>query len=776
MMLLLSGVSVPSLAQGTAANMPAPQDAAAVDRRVLPVQPAPFQGQIGTTYKTSRPDYAPPVQAPAGAPNVLLIMTDDVGFGAASTFGGPVPTPNLDRLASRGLRYNRFHTTAMCSPTRASLLTGRNPHNVGTGYLADGSAGYPGYNGEIPRSAASIAKVLKLNGYSTAMIGKHHNIPGGQKSAAGPFDLWPTGLGFEHFYGFIGGDTDQWHPLLYRNTERVHDEPQHGETLDHLFVDDALSWLHTQKAAAPDKPFFLYLAPGTAHAPHQAPPEWIAKFKGKFDSGWDQLRSETLKRQIAQGVAPRGTKLTPRPDAIPAWSSLSPAEQAADARMMEVFAGMLAYQDAQIGRLLDELDRMGQTENTFIIFIEGDNGGSAEGNVSGSMNELGTLANGVVETTESKTALMDRMGGPGTYQLYPVGWSWATNSPFQWTKQVASHLGGTRNGMVVSWPARIQDQGKIRSNFTHVIDVAPTILEAIGLPVPVTVEGVQQQPIDGQSMMYSFAPNAPEKPRTQYFELAGSRAIYKDGWLANTTPGRLPWHASGGQTPLEEYKWELYDLRKDFSQSTDLAAKEPERLAEMKALWTEEAKRSQVFPLDDRLGGRSLGSRDPEQRKQFVYWGAGITVTPSDGPPFGFGSFSLTADIIVPDGGASGVLLADGSRLAGWSFFLDNGRPVMVHATSIQPGGQHRVAAAETIPAGPAQIRYDYKGRGMMRGGTVRISVNGRTVAEGDIPKSAFVLANGDLETGQDTGEPVTDYSNTTQFSGIINKISVDLN
>lgn len=775
LVLLLSGVSGVALAQTAAPAPVSPQGAGDVDRRVLPVQQSPFRGRIGATHEASRPDYAPPVRAPAGAPNVLLIMTDDVGFGATGTFGGATPTPNLDRLAARGLRYTRFHTTAMCSPTRAALLTGRNPHTVGTGYLADGNAGYPGYNGEIPRSAATIAKTLRLNGYNTAMIGKHHNVPGGQKSAAGPFDLWPTGLGFEHFYGFLGGDTDQWRPLLYRNTERVQDTPRAGETLDHLFVEDAVSWLHTQKAAAPDKPFFLYLAPGTAHAPHQAPAEWIAKFKGQFDGGWDQLRGETLKRQIALGVAPRGAKLTPRPEAIPAWSSLSATEQAANARMMEVFAGMLAYQDAQIGRLLDELDRMGQADNTLVIFIQGDNGGSAEGGVSGSMNEIGTMANGVVETAQSKAAMMDRMGGPGTYQLFPVGWAWATNSPFQWTKQVASHLGGTRNGMVVSWPARIREQGEVRSTFAHVVDIAPTILEAAGLPAPVTVEGAAQQPIDGHSMVDSFASDTPEKPRTQYFELAGSRAIYKDGWFANTTPGRLPWQLSGGSTPISDYGWELYDLRKDFSQSTNLAAKEPERLAQMKALWASEAERSQVFPLDDRLGGRALGSREPKQRKQFVYWSGGLTLPASDGPPFGFGSFSLTADIVVPEAGASGVLLANGSQFAGWSFFLDKGRPAMTHAVSIQPGGQFRVAATKAVSPGPAQIRYDYESRGLMRGGAVRISVNGELVAEGDIARSALVVANGDLETGQDRGEPVTNYADGADFSGAIRKISVDL-
>ncbi|WP_375195192.1 arylsulfatase [Sphingobium sp.] len=753
-------------------------DGATLNRAILPPPPPAFRGTIGQTYKDSRPYYAPQVKAPAGAPNVVVVLTDDVGFGAASTFGGPVPTPNLDRLAARGLRYTRFHTTAMCSPTRASLLTGRNHHAVGAGIVTDTASGYPGYDGAIPRSAASIAQILRYNGYSTAMIGKHHNVPTSEQSPAGPFTHWPTGLGFDHFFGFIGGDADQWRPRLYRGVELTDERPPAGETLDHILFDDAISWVHTQKAAAPDKPFFLYIAPGSAHAPHQAPAEWIAKFRGKFDSGWDALRTETLHRQVKSGIAPKGTQLTPRPDSIPAWSSLTPEDRAADARMMEVFAGMLAYQDAQFGRLLDELDRMGQSDNTLIIFIEGDNGGSAEGGIEGTLNEIGRLANNMVDTPATKAAAMDKMGGPGQSLLYPVGWSWATNSPFQWMKQVGSHLGGMRNGMVVAWPARIADKGGIRTAFSHVTDIMPTVLEAVGLPQPTSVDGVAQQPVDGVSIAYSFDKGIPEKPRTQYFELIGNRALYKDGWLANTTPGRLPWKMGGsGMSPLD-YKWELYDLRTDFSQSRDLAAKEPQRLEEMKALWDEQARRNQVYPLDDRQGDRSNGVL-PEGagRKLYEYWSGGISVPQAVAPRFGWGSFSLEADVVLPRNTSHGVLAATGSLLGGWSFYLDDGKPAIIHAASHQAGDQWVVAATQPLAAGPARIRYDYASSGFGRGGKVTISVNGQQVAQGEIKRNATFSAglSETFDTGRDTGEEVAAYPKGSEFDGTIKSIIVKL-
>lgn len=764
--------SVPGLSQSQSSAAPE----ASADRTVLPVQPTPYRGTIGMTYRDSRPYYAPPVKAPAGAPNILVVLTDDVGFGAASTFGGPVPTPNLDRLAARGLRYTRFHTTAMCSPTRAALLTGRNHHAVGTGIVTDTASGYPGYSGAIPASAASVAQILRYNGYSTAMVGKHHNVPANEQSPAGPFNHWPTGLGFDHFYGFIGGDADQWHPRLYRGVEAVDDRPPPGETLDRMLFDDAIGWVHTQKAAAPDKPFFLYVAPGSAHAPHQAPAEWIARFRGKFDAGWDALRDETLRRQVKAGIAPKGTRLTPRPEAIPAWSSLTAEDRQADARMMEVFAGMLAYQDAQFGRLLDELDRMGVSDNTLIIFIEGDNGGSAEGGVEGTLNEIGRLANGVVETPATKLAAIEQMGGPGTSQLYPVGWSWATNSPFQWMKQVGSHLGGTRNGMVVSWPSHIADKGGVRTAFAHVTDITPTVLEAAGLPQPTRVDGIAQQPVDGVSFAYSFDKGVPEKPRTQYFELLGNRGIYKDGWLANTVPARLPWQMGGsGMSPLD-YKWELYDLRKDFSQSHNLAASEPKRLEDMKALWDAEARRNQVYPLDDRQGDRSNGVLPAGAgRKSFDYWGGGISVPQAVAPRFGWGSFTLEADVVLPGSASHGVLAATGSGLSGWSFYLEDGKPAVIHAASHRADDKWVISATSPLPAGPARIRYDFASAGMGRGGKMTISVDGRQVAQGEIKRSAILSAGlgESFDTGRDTGEEVTTYPHGSSFDGTIRAITV---
>lgn len=772
----LSSIGTAHAAQAAQASDPAPAEI------VLPKPPAPFQGVIGDTYAESRPAFPAPVKAPAGAPNILLILTDDVGFAAASTFGGLIPTPNLDRLAREGLRYNRFHTTAMCSPTRASLLTGRNHHAVGTGLVTDIASGYPGYTGIIPRSAATVAEILRLNGYNTAWIGKHHNLPNSEMSAAGPFDHWPTGLGFEYFYGFIGGDTNQWNPRLYRGTTPVDAPKAEDSTLDRFLVDDALRWLHNQQAAAPDKPFLLYLAPGSAHAPHQAPREWIAKFQGKFDAGWDKLREEILRRQKAQGIVPADTKLTPRPAAIPAWSSLTPDQRRVQARMMEVYAAMLAYQDFQIGRLFDELDRMGIRDNTLILFIEGDNGSSPEGGPEGSLNELGTMANNVPEDDAARLAAIDTLGGPESYALYSVGWGWALDTPFQWTKQVASHLGGTRNGLVVSWPARIRQPGGVRSQFTHVTDILPTILDVTGIPAPTVVDGARQQRIDGVSLAYSFNdPRAPERHQTQYFEMIGNRALYDHGWMASTTPARLPWHLGGsGKSPMA-YNWELYDLNHDFSQAHDLAAKEPARLERMKALWMEEARRNNVLPLDDRQGtARVMASLNPADRPRphYTYWASGISVAAAKAPPLGLTSFTLEAELVVPPTGLNGVLVASGSRFGGWSFYFEDGRPIVAHAYSQQARHLYRVAATEAVPPGPARIRYDFDAAGRPgQGGTMRISVNGREVARGAIDRTIFVTAGlGEtFDTGRDTGAPVVAYKGSDRLTADIRKIDVQM-
>lgn len=751
-------------------------------QNVLPKPPTPFAGKIGETYADSVEAFPSPVTAPEGAPNIFVILTDDVGFGSASTFGGPIPTPNLDRLAERGLVYNRFHTTAMCSPTRAALLTGRNHHAVGNASVSDIATGYPGYWSVIPKSAATVAEILRQNGYNTAMLGKHHNIPMQETSFAGPFDQWPTGLGFEQFYGFLGGDTEQWTPKLYRGNapaeQKYDNDPSY--ILDRDLADEAIGYIHAQKAAAPNKPFFLYYAPGTAHAPHQAPADWIAKFKGKFDKGWDVVHSETLKRQIAMKIAPASTKATPRNKEIPAWDSLTDDQKRVYARMMEVYAGMLAYQDAQIGRVLDEMDRMGEASNTLVMFIQGDNGASTEGSMQGSTNELGTFANGVPEDMEWLTSMIDKFGGKESYGHFPVGWAWATNSPFPWMKQIASHLGGIRNGLVVSWPEKIKSRG-IRSQFTHVVDVMPTLLEAAGVAAPTSVNGVEQQRVDGVSFAYSFdAPKAPERHETQYFEMIGSRALYHKGWMASTTPARTPWVMGASDRSPTDYEWELYDLTKDFSQSTNLAAKYPEKLEEMKVLWKQEAQKNQVFPLDDRqTAERSASSRMAyaSRAKSYRYWGKGTSVADAVSPPIRGRSFQIVADVEIPADGGNGAIVASGSKFGGWSFYLNQGRPAVHMAFSQQPQHQYSVIATEAVPAGPARITYDfdYDGGGYGKGGLMRISVNDKEVARGRIDRTILITAGlGEtFDIGDDTGATVLEYPGDRKFDGQISKVEV---
>jgi arylsulfatase len=756
---------------------------AAKPRVVLPPPPEPYTGKVGRTLQDSVQMFQKPVTAPAGAPNIVLVLTDDVGFSAASTLGGDIETPTLDRLAAQGLLFNRFHTTAMCSSTRAALLTGRNHHAVATAAVTDMTSGYPGYSSILPKSAATLAEVLRQNGYNTAMFGKHHNIPAWEYSSAGPFDRWPTGLGFEYFYGFLGGDTHQWQPKLYRGISPILDPTRGTEErlLDRDMADEALNWIHNQKAAAPDKPFFVYYAPGTAHSPHHAPKDWIERYRGRFDAGWDKLREEVFARQKRMGVIPKDAALTPRPAAIPSWNSFTPEQQHHFARMMEVYAAMLAYQDAQIGRIVDELDRMGIRDNTLIMFIEGDNGASPEGRPEGSLNELGVMVNGVVQDWTWRQQMNDELGGPRNYQLLSAGWAWALDTPFQWTKTVASHLGGMRNGLIVSWPKRIKDVGTIRSQFTHVIDVYPTVLELTGIPAPDVVNGVEQQRVDGTSFAYALdAPQAAERHTTQYFELLGNRGIYHEGWLANTVPERLPWEHGKGRIPVDDYTWELYDLRKDYSQSVNLAKRYPDKLKELQALFLQEAERNHVLPLDDSQGlSRTLAATQfyKPKRNSYAYWSKDISVSQSAAPSFAARSFSLIADVVIPPGGGQGVIVATGSWFAGWSFYLDQGRPVAHEAFSQQPQDQFRVAASEALPAGPATIRYDFDRdpASALRGGTLTISVNGTQVAKGPIDRTFLITAGlGEtFDTGRDTGVPVIDYRDQAPFTGEIRKIEV---
>jgi len=759
------------------------QDREPLSREVLPLPDQPFRGVIGEVPAESRADWPRRLEAPAGAPNVLLIMTDDVGFAASSTFGGPVPTPNLDRLAQEGLRFNRFHTTAICSPSRAALLTGRNAHQVGTGELIDSLVGFPGYDGVMPQSAATVARTLQLNGYSTAMFGKHHNVPVDQQSAAGPFTQWPTGLGFDYFYGFIGGDVHQWQPKLYRGVTAVGDDERRGELLDQRLADDAITWIHNQKAAAPDKPFMIYMATGSLHAPHHAPMDWIARFSGKFDQGWDEARKETFARQLAAGIVPRGTALTPRPDRIPAWNSLSAPDRQYAARMMEVAAAELAFQDAQVGRVLDELDRMGERDNTLVIFIEGDNGASGEGTERGVTNELGELINGVRDSKAWLHSQMPVMGGPTTYQNYPLGWAWAMDTPFRWTKQFASYLGGMRNGLVISWPNRIKEGGGVRSQFSHLIDIAPTILDAAGVPAPKAVFGVPQLPLEGISLLPSFPAGAAERPRTQYFEITGGLGIYRDGWFAGSPTMRMPWEFTPpkGSDPRTN-KWELYDLTNDFSQAHDLAAANPGKLAELKAAFFAEAKRNQALPLDDRFSrARVAGSVRPprSQRLEFDYWSADTSVAQAAAPAFAGRSFTLDADLTLDDK-ASGVVVANGSMFGGWSFFLDQGRPTLVQAFSQKPEDQTRIAADAPLGGGQHHLRLAFKTEGAapLTPAAVQIFDGDRMIAEGRLPKTIMTTAGiGEtFDIGRDTGVPVTTYRSVDgRLEGRIARVHVKL-
>jgi arylsulfatase A-like enzyme len=746
-------------------------------RKALPVPQTPFKGVIKDLVANSTPSPTERVRAPVGAPNILLFMSDDVGFASSSAFGGPIPTPNFDRLAAMGERYNRFHTTGICSPTRAALLTGRNHHNAGTGHLADLPSGYPGYDVHFRPDTATIAQTLKLNGYNTAMFGKHHNVRPGEDTIAGPFDDWPTGIGFEYFYGFVGGDSDQWSPNLVRGTNAVSDPKGPPELLDKRLADDAIRWIQNQKAAAPDKPFFVYYAPGSLHAPHQARPEDIARFKGKFDMGWDQQREDTFKRQLALGIIPQGTKLTPRPDGIPAWSSLSVAQKAFAARTMEVAAAMLAYQDEQVGRVLNELERMGVLDNTLVIAIQGDNGASGEGGPTGTVNEIGTITDARDESEPWLASNIGALGGENTYENYPVGWAWALNTPFRWTKQYASMLGGIRNGMIISWKGHIARPDSICSEFGHVVDIAPTVFEAAGVLKPDTVFGIIQKPLDGRSLLSSLTACQPDRPRTQYFEITGKAGLYSDGWFASADDGRKPWDQvpPSGFDPASP-KWELYDLRSDFSQATDLAAQNPDKLASLKATWHDQAAANHVFPLDHRFSmGR--GQSSFQSGKHFDYWGNDISLPAARGPMFVGRSFTLDAEFKLDKPRASGVIFALGSRFAGWSLFLDQGRPTLVYARSTRPEETVRIEGKRVLPAGAGKLSVKFTSEGFGKGGQFELSMSDATVATGHVPKTFLTPAGlGEmLNTGRDSGVTVTDYRTPHgELEGEVSHVSLD--
>ena len=754
----------------------------------LPRPEQPFGGKIERLAKDSTPDFPKGIEAPKGAPNILLILTDDVGFGASSTFGGPIATPTFDRVAKNGLRYPMFHTTALCSPTRAALITGRNHHSNASGVITEMATGYPGYNSLVPKSCGSVGEVLKENGYNTSWFGKMHNIPDWMTSQAGPFDLWPAGLGFEYFYGFIGGDSDQWHPALYQNTTPI--EPYLGNPnyiLDRDLADKAITWMRMQHALAPNKPWLLYYATGTAHAPHHAPKEWIEKYKGQFDQGWDKVREETLARQKDLGIVPANTLLTERPSQIPAWDSLSPDQKRLYAHMMEVYAGALSHADFQIGRVIDAVRESGQLDNTMIIYIMGDNGASAEGSLQGTSNEVATAGNGVKEDLSFLLSIIDDLGGPLTYNHYPVGWAHAMDSPLQWTKQVASHFGGTRNGMVISWPAKIKNPDGIRSQFCHVIDIVPTIYEAIGITPPTMLDGVEQKPIEGTSLVYTFDDaKAPPRHTTQYFELVGNRAIYKDGWMASTTPLRLPWITQVGNEPNpDDFKWELYNTNEDNSQANNLVDKFPDKLKELQAAFEVEAKKYNVYPLDSSFAARFDPSIRPSLtrgRQEFTYYPGMIRIPEGSAPNFTNKSFSVAAEIEVPPDGASGVLATVGGRFGGLGLLMFDSKPEFSYALSNQPQHKFRVVSDQPIPPGNHVVRVDfhYDGGGIGKGGTATLRVDGKQVAQGQIPQTVQVRFSLDetFDVGEDTGTPVVeDYADKMPFafSGTLRKLVVVL-
>jgi arylsulfatase len=757
---------------------------------ILPLPEAPFKGEIDRNAVGSKPDFPKEVKPPRGAPNVLLIMTDDVGFGAPSTFGGPIPTPTMDRLAQRGVKYNRFHTTALCSPTRAALITGRNHHSCATGVIMEQATGFPGYNSLMSRSCGTIAEILTMLGYSTAWFGKNHNVPDWHTSQAGPFTYWPTGLGFQYFYGFLGGDTNQWFPAAYENTTPI--EP-YVDKKDYHFdkdmSDQAIRWIREQHALAPEKPWFAYYAPGACHAPHHAPKEWIEKFRGKFDQGWDKVREETLARQIKLGVVPQGTELVAMHKDVTPWAKLSDDQKKVYARMMEVYAGYLAFTDHNIGRVIDAVEEAGQLDNTLIIYIMGDNGPSAEGTLQGTTNEVGTAANGVPESMEFLLSMIDKLGGPQGYNHYPVGWCQAMATPFGWMKQVASHFGGTRNGLVISWPKKIQEpQYGLRKQFHHIIDIMPTILEAVGVEAPVTINGVMQRPVEGVSMMYTFAnANAPPARRTQYFEMMGNRALYHDGWVACTTPKRPPWINVGGSTknPADDYAWELYNVEDDFSEAKNVVKDNPHKLRELQDLWWSEAAKYNVLPLDDRMAERVDVTIRPgltKGRTKFTYYAGMKRIPEGSAPATRNRSFTVTADVDIPEKGASGVLATMGGRFGGWGLIIMDGKPRFDYAFTNQDKYHYQVAAKDKLSAGKHKIHLDFKydGGGMGKGATAVLSVNGKEVAQGRIDRTIALRFSLDesFDVGEDTGTPVAeDYADRMpfRFNGVLERLVIDL-
>jgi arylsulfatase len=736
-----------------------------LDRNHLPEPEWSFpNARIGMYATDSKPDFPPVKTPPEGSPNILLVLLDDVGFGWPSVNGGLVRMPVAERLAKRGLFYNQFHTTALCSPTRAAMLTGRNHHTVATGVIQEMATGYPGYCGIIPKSCATFAELLKQTGYTCAWFGKNHNVPDNQTSPAGPFDNWPTNQGFDHFYGFISGETDQFYPSLIRNTDPIEPPrcPEEGYHLTRDLAEQCIGWIRTQKAIAPDRPFMAYFSTGAAHAPHQPPLDWRGRNVGRFDMGWDKYRELVHANQLKNGIIPPGSKLTPRPAQIPSWDSQPEAHRKLFARQAENYADFLEHTDHEVGRVVDAIEKLGELDNTLVIYILGDNGSSGEGSLVGTPNEIMSL-NGRQPTMEESIGFMDRWGMPGTSPHYAVGWAWAGDTPFQWTKQVASHFGGTRNSMIVSWPAVIRDPGSIRSQFHHCIDVMPTIMEVVGIAEPRVVNGHIQRPIEGVSFAYTFDAGNAKTPSTriqQYFEMLGNRAMYHDGWIASCRHGRLPWETSGS-SGFDQDKWELYHIAEDFSQAVDLAAKEPAKLRQLQDLFMAEAAKYNVLPLDDRFSERLDVTLRPSyfaHRDAVTFYPGMVRLPEGSGPKLVGVPFTLSAPIEVPEGGAEGVIFALGGDAAGWSLFMWEGK-VRFHynffairrydvtsPTALSPG-RHTIDLAFTPespkPGSPARVT---------------LSIDGQQVAEGRIDEQVPQRCGTEtMDVGMDCVSPVCD-------------------
>ncbi len=762
------------------------------DKQSRTILPIPDREHVGlTTYdaKDSDTKFPPiePLRPPQGAPNVLIVLLDDVGFAASSAFGGAISTPTAERLAKGGLKFNRFHTTALCSPTRQAMLTGRNHHSVNMGAICELATSVPGYSSVLPKDKATLAMTLKLNGYSTAQFGKCHEVPVWETSPMGPFDQWPSGGGgFEYFYGFIGGETNQWYPAIYEGTTPLEQDkgPEEGYHFTEDMTNKALKWVRQQKVLMPDKPFFMYFAPGACHAPHHVPKEWVDKYKGKFDQGWDKLREQIFARQKELGVIPGDAELTKRPEEIPAWDQMPKELRPILARQMEIYAAFLEHTDHHVGRLVDALKDLQVLDDTLVFYIIGDNGASAEGTLNGTFNEMANM-NGMsqVETIEFLKSKIEDFGGPKAYNHYAVGWAHAMDTPYQWTKQVASHWGGTRNGTIVHWPSGIKAKGEIRSQFHHVIDVAPTILEAIGLPAPTIVNSVQQAPLEGFSMRYAFDDaKAADRHETQYFEMFCNRGIYHKGWTA-VTRHSTPWDISKPMPAFDADVWELYDTNKDWTQARNIAKDHPQKLQELQRLWLIEATKYSVLPLDDRRIERfnpDLAGR-PQLVKgntQILFSGMG-RLTENSVVNIKNKSHSVTAEVIVPKSGAQGVIIAQGGAFNGWSLYAKDGK--LKYCYNLLGIRLFYAESDEVIPAGQHQVRMEFKydGGGLAKGGNALLYLDGKKVGEGRVDMTVPMMFSADetCDVGKGTGSAVSpDYDpRDNEFRGEVNWVQIDL-